>query len=177
MIRKYLNHLLPFLIFLFINLSPSFGYTAYIFHDGKHYDHIQMFIELFKNKSFQVEEGTYFPNNLTKYDILLLEFDSYPAPTFDWKENETRKYISNGGIFIGAGDGGMLASLVLTNSSISSSLWASSLDSEILYNNSVLFKEYSYRRCTKIGKCSKLPSYLCRISFINNNTTFKNDRK
>ncbi|MCC5994091.1 MAG: lamin tail domain-containing protein [Candidatus Aenigmarchaeota archaeon] len=154
MIRGYLNRLLPFLIFLFIDLSPSFGYTAYIFHDGKHFDHVQMFIELFKNKSFQVEEGTSFPNNLTKYDILLLEFDSYPAPTFDWKENETRKYISNGGIFIGAGDGGMLASLVLTNSSISSSLWASSLDSEILYNNSVLFKEYPISDVLKLGSAA-----------------------
>jgi len=153
--RKYLNNLVLFIIILiFINLSPSFGYTAYIFHDGKHYDHIQMFIELFKNKSFQVEEGTHFPNNLTKYDILLLEFDLYQAPTFDWKENETRNYILNGGIFIGVGDGGMLASLVLTNSSISYGLWASSLDSEILYNNSVLFKEYSIGDVLKLGSAA-----------------------
>jgi len=132
----------------------SIAHSVYIFHDGKHPDHIQLFIKLFESKNFQVDEGMSFPKELNNYDILLLEYDAYGNPSFDWKKDEVYNYVSSGGIFIGAGDGGMLAAISLTNSSTSSGLWASSLDSEVLYNNSILFKEYSIGEILKLGSAA-----------------------
>jgi len=152
--NRGIRYLFFFAFTIFFCQHLSIAHSVYIFHDGKHPDHIQLFIKLFESKNFQVDEGMSFPKELNNYDILLLEYDAYGNPSFDWKKDEVYNYVSSGGIFIGAGDGGMLAAISLTNSSTSSGLWASSLDSEVLYNNSILFKEYSIGEILKLGSAA-----------------------
>ncbi|MGC9201008.1 MAG: hypothetical protein ACP5F8_03630, partial [Candidatus Aenigmatarchaeota archaeon] len=142
------------LILGFWILFPASAHTAYIFHDGKHYDHIQVFMNLLKSKEFYIEEGTFLPSNLTNYTLLILEFDSYGNPYFDWREDSIREYIRQGGIFIGAGDGGMLAVLKILNSSYSDGIYYGSLDSMFTYTDSLLFKEYKIDDVIQLGSAA-----------------------
>ncbi len=148
---KILLFSLAFLFLFFAKPLCSLSESALFWHDGKHGDIVNHVKRMLEEEGFQVCISTSQPtlSILRNYQLLLLLFDYYQQPNFNYNKSLLLSYLKKYGNFIGIGDGGFVAVTDLCDINFSTHLYSGDYRVKIL--NPTIFSNFSYGEEISIG--------------------------